>query len=131
MGWNPGMDAGYGCTRLGRVRKGHDDQRSLGLGIDDDLAFVIHFALEPMGPMEKMGLTGGRARGQGRGSSVVIGTALVTTASGMAVFWIWHGLRKIDLLELFPTGVHRGFVGRGGGGVRLFVGIKAGRSLAK
>jgi hypothetical protein len=105
------MNTGNGGTRFGRVRKGHEDQGYLGLRIDNDLAFVVHFALEPMGPMEKVGLPGGWASCQCRGGSMVVRTALVTTASGMSVFGIWHGLRKIDLLELFPTGVHGDFVG--------------------
>lgn len=58
-----------------------------------------------MRTVKQMGLTG-RGTGSQRGDGcVVVGTALVTTASGMAVFWIWHGLRKIDLFELFPAGI--------------------------
>jgi len=58
-----------------------------------------------MRTVEQMGLTGCGAGCQRCDGSVVVGTALVTTASGVAVFWIWHGLRKVDLFELFPAGI--------------------------
>ena len=82
---------------------GHAYRFGLGLCINNDFAFVIHLPFEPMRAVEQMGLTGRGTSGQRGDGSVIVGTALVTTASGMAVFWIWHGLRKIDLFELFPA----------------------------
>ena len=84
---------------------GHAYRFGLGLCINNDFAFVIHLPFEPMRTVKQMGLTG-RGTGSQRGDgSMIVGTALVTTASGVAVFWIWHGLRKIDLFELFPAGI--------------------------
>jgi hypothetical protein len=103
---------------------GHAYRFGLGLCINNDFAFVIHLPFEPMRTVEQMGLTGRGTGSQSGDGSMVVGTALVTTASGMAVFWIWHGLRKIDLFELFPAWIGLIRAGIGCGGCLVGQGLK-------
>jgi len=73
----------------------------LGSALHYDFTLVHELALVPVGTVPKVGFACGRINGKGRGSGLVVRTALVSPRLRVFVFRIWHGSKYVLLLVVF------------------------------